>query len=969
MTARISLMVLEITMRKYAYLFVLVIAFILNATEVAGFAADYTLSNERIEVKFNGRGLVAVKDIALDRMIRFFHDSFSVTIDGERIDSASLVLGGIGKSKGRIVYSFESGPYSIRIVYELKSGWRFISKQLFISKNGGGDFHVNEVEVFRFRIDNRIDSDYAIRTAKEGFIKHHELRDYGAFVRFDSSWGAFVLVQNPFQTWLREGSNFFLTYPARMDWKSEYGSFVSDRGCIGIYQLTGHRIPGRMVEEWLMSDDAQPENVGDGVGMDQAEIDAYIDCVRAFLLHEPNKSVRIHIPWCENDYQIDVAEERDREQWKRIVDMASQIGITHVLYTVTNSNIATRAEAADAWRWENLLWLNMGPKIRRNEWDPKYDELPELTRQLQDYAADRGVKLMAYVYPSLPFSQNKDWLSRRHPNDERLSASLGVRSYQDWLIRNLLEFYHRNDLGGFAFDYMFMWQPGTSRYAQWWGCRRVLEELRRQAPDIVIDGRQLYHCYGPWTWLAGTYPHPTAADEQPESFEAFPDLHFDRVSANRQRYTAYWYRNTQFCPVEIMPGFITHQTARKDGDGEMRLDHFNTRDWDYLGWKYSLFSSIATAPFNHCVDMIPARDLEEYKLFAEEDKQFLRTWFDWTDKNADILKKTRTIIGQPALGYIDGTAALDKDRGYIFLFNPNHRKLNAEFKLDNSIGLIKGSHFVLKHLYSEKGKIIGEPERGIWNYGDVASIPMDGTSTLVLELTPAPDKITEPILFNAQGKVKLQGSKLILTEVKGEVGTRERLLVMLPSGHELSSLSVNDRPFTFKKTGNIVEINVGFKGTYFSHAQQIGKYDPGFSGTDVAATFEIPGRIFAQLRARKEKWPIAWIKEDHLCTWLVPERLLLYVQIAEPDWQMDVEMKIDSRDVEVKKAYSSITPGMLKQGKGHNTFVGFYTDISGIEPDKEHKIELTLPKLKPGQFQGIFFENVETEYTTIVYPY
>ena len=49
-----------------------------------------------------------------------------------------------------------------------------------------------------------------------------------------------------------------------------------------------------------------------------------------------------------------------------------------------------------------------------------------------------------------------------------------------------------------------------------------MEELRRQAPDVVIDGRQAYHMYGPWSWLAGSYPHPTYADEQPESFIPFP---------------------------------------------------------------------------------------------------------------------------------------------------------------------------------------------------------------------------------------------------------------------------------------------------------------------------------------------------------------------------------------------------------------------------------------------------------------
>jgi len=142
-------------------------------------------------------------------------------------------------------------------------------------------------------------------------------------------------------------------------------------------------------------------------------------------------------------------------------------------------------------------------------------------------------------------------------------------------------------------------------------------------------------------------------------------------------------------------------------------------------------------------------------------------------------------------------------------------------------------------------------------------------------------------------------------------------------------------------------------------------YDPSFDGSTVKADFVIPEWIFAQLHQRKKKWPIEWTDEDLECTWLAPERLLLYIQIAEPDWKMQVSMKLNGEPIKVKKAYSSRTPGRLQMGKGHNTFTGFYADISHLKPDRKYNIEVTLPlSLKPGQFQGIFFENVETEYTT-----
>jgi hypothetical protein len=69
------------------------------------------------------------------------------------------------------------------------------------------------------------------------------------------------------------------------------------------------------------------------------------------------------------------------------------------------------------------------------------------------------------------------------------------------------------------------------------------------------------------------------------------------------------------------------------------------------------------------------------------------------------------------------------------------------------------------------------------------------------------------------------------------------------------------------------------------------------------------------------------------------------------------ELALHSR----KQAYKSI--------RGHapkRTFLGFYADVSTLAPDTEHRIELTLPSLIPGQFPGLFFENIEPEYASTI---
>lgn len=944
------------------------ILLILCATHVSGFTPPQTsattLSNAKVEAVFNKSGLVSLTDKALGKSLEFKNDNFSFTIDNSMVDSSIVSLKSSKLEGNTMRYSFTGGGFNIEVVYELKTDWRFISKQLIITNKNNDTYTVKHIDVCNGRLVNT-PKDIYLAGLDAKARKTRGLGDYAAFARMDDKWGGMFLVQNPFMLWKFDNGEFSMDYRTDMEWKTEYGPFASDCACIGIYDLTGELHSGSMRhrEKWVLN----PQWASSDKWVDGGEVKAFIECVKAFMLYNPEKSERIHVPWCENDYQIDVATEDGEAQFKRIVDTCAALDIKHMLYTVRNEDVCKPEEASDNWNWEHLLWLNMGVQIRKDQWDPKTDELPAKTKELMAYAESKGVKLMAYVYPTLAFEQDKDFLTTRSEKNNQAVATFGSRAFQDWLIENLLVFKERTGISGYAFDYWSMKVAGHSLYAQWYGGRRVLEELRKGAPDVIIDGRQQYHGYGPWTWLAGNYPHPTGGDEQPESFEPFPDLHFDRSSANQQRLTTYWFRNIQFCPTELMPGFITHQTARKDAKGDVnRTSDFNIRDWDYLGWKYSLISSVATAPFAHCVDMVPARDKQEYDLFmADVDSQkFMTDWFDWTDENADILRNLRSIIGPPRIGSADGTVAMDGDHGFIFLFNPNHRKVEASITLDKSIGLTKGDSFVIKHLYPQKGKLIGNTSTGVFKYGDEFSLMMDGTTALVLEVQPAKESLL-PLLFNVPGEVKIKKGKLTITDASAEVGTNVDIQVLLPKGQKIKQVSVNRKKKPFKQEGNLVTVKCDFAGDYFGHNNAITKYDLQFNGSVVKADFVIPQRIFDQMDQRKKDWSIDWTEEDLICTWLAPERLLLYIQLTQPNWKTNVEMKLNGKPVEVTKAYASRTPGRMRTGKGNNTFTGFYLDVSHLRPGQKYDIEITLPSsLKPGQFQGVFFENVETEYTT-----
>ena len=939
-------------MKKLCVTLILVLIFAFSGIGVESVFADYILKNEKIEVKFDDDGLAAIRDIFLNRTFNFSDEGFMVTIDEEKIDSEELKPEGVNQKPSQLTYKFDTPEFVIEVVFELKPDWHFVSKQIFVEPKTKSSFRVNEITVLSGVLVERPVEQFVPRTKRPEF----KVNDYGAFLRFEDKTGLMMLVQNPFLTWHREGKIFSITYNADMDWKTDYGRFTSDRGCIGSYGLTGRMMPDDLVPEWEWTGGALPTGK-----QDSAEVEAFTKCVKTFILPHPAHSINMNGAWCENDYQIDVATKEGRDEYKRIIDRCKEMGIDYVLYAPTHSEMGSRDETADDWNWENLLWLGMGLKVRNGQWDPEKDELPGSIQEMVDYAASKDIKLVAYMYPVMPFAGNDEWIvegSQYHA--KKRNASLGVRSFQDWLIRKLSAFYERTIIGGYAYDYTFLWYEGTSRYAQWYGWKRVKEALRLKYPEIVIDGRQLDMCYGPWTWLSGSYPHPTATDEQPESFLPFPDLHFDRVSANRQRYTAYRYRVNDYCPSDIMPGFITHQTSRSDGDtgkGKpvLRLDSFRVRDWDYLGWKFSLISSIGTGGLNNIVSMIPARDEAENENFSDEDKKFFRDWLDWTDTNRRYLLNTRFIIGQPAIGRVDGTSAIVDDRGFIFLFNPNGRKMTADFKLDKSIGLNGGNEFTITEIYPVENKKYGKLGRGLWNYGDDVSIEMDGGSAIVLKITPG-DNNKKPLLFNVKGDASLWWGKLKLKNVTGQVGKKYDVLVKLSKSKKVKKLVVNGQRFDFTQNGNMISFSLKFAGDYFSKMQQVDNYDAKFEDEKVTGSFVIPERIKKQLQDRKTEWPIPWTKEDYRTSWLVPERQLLFIQIAEVKDDMDVQLSIDGEPVGLTKAYTSV--------RVHpRCFTGFYADLSGLSPDKEYSYELKLPKLKKGQYQGMFFENVENEYT------
>ena len=419
------------------------------------------LSNGIITARFGTSGLTSLEVTGIDEHYDFVRDDFSITIDGTRYDSQSLGTPQRITQPNRVGYIYTAGPHKLAVVYEVMPGWLFVSKHLSVTASALPQYRVNEITLFRATTRDAIAESYVHESTRRDL----GLGSYLIALRFDQSLSLLAFAQNPFLDITREGNTFTVGYEPDMPWGVDRGAFVSDRGILAPAGLSGIREPAHMLPEWSLGP------VEQSPGLEKTEIGAVTGAVRNLMLYRPTEPVNIFVGWCVNDYQIDIGTEAGRAEYKRVIDRAAELGARHVLFAPTNSDLAKREDSTDDWSWENLLWLGLGQKIRKNEWNPATGAVPPSLREMLDYATSKHVGIVAYVYPVLAFSQNPSWLAARRnakPGAKQY-ASLASPALQNWLIDTLVSFRQKTGISGYAVDHTFLNFGGASAYAQWWG--------------------------------------------------------------------------------------------------------------------------------------------------------------------------------------------------------------------------------------------------------------------------------------------------------------------------------------------------------------------------------------------------------------------------------------------------------------------------------------------------------------------
>lgn len=460
-----------------------------------------------------------------------------------------------------------------------------------------------------------------------------------------------------------------------------------------------------------------------------------------------------------------------------------------------------------------------------------------------------------------------------------------------------------------------------------------------------MDHRYASQYDGPWSWITlNGYTSPLLSDENPETYPIlYPSLHTDKISADFMRQGNVELRLGHFAAMDAIPGFIGHQSERYLANGGLPWYDNDIRDFDLMGFPYSLLSNIATAGLNLIHTMIPARDIEEFSLLPAD---FIRFWTDWLKWSDEHIEEIRNAIpfNDERDWVLMKSNGLD---GFLFLFNPSYQQVNRTITFDGKLNLIKApdsGYSLIKEIYPQERFLSDTVD-----YGNNITFLLDGQSVTVYQIMFI-SIVSQPILLGISGNAVLEDLNTVRIEgVYGEAGTTTTrpIVVILSNTTSISHVYLNGNEKQFQQNHQFVTLtdSLTFPDFYLPRSAPI-----------LNNTLKISDLLLQQLQTRQFQYPISWNdKELNDASWLDPHRLLLFICILHPNDQWTITAQINDTSVNVHKGYNT------RDHIDRDRFMGFYIDLTNIvkQANVEYSITVNLPQLNPGQFQGLFLENIE----------
>ena len=878
--------------------------------------SQMTLSGELLEARFEARfdklkgKILSLKTDSgevpvLDRGV-------SVVYDGQLYQTLDREPADIQWHNDSFVKSYVFTNFDMSVVTSVSPDRRTIQRRISILPHTRG----------AFALESRTFFDLEFQCADLEVVRHALWSSSltALFLRSKAgSW--FAMFDHPFGIAQTEGSRIRLsenTYQ-KMDGNAPY-----DEGTLffGPTQLTGKMVSQEPIEEldyahnnswqpWVWSKVGKSWWCRGEADLDAGEITAARRLVKSIIPWKKGGPVSVHVPWCENDFEIDISTAEGQVAYARMFDLLADIGCKYTLFTPGGGPFPKRPDGG----WQHVMWLGLGGMVGEREWT-KDTPLPAHTQRLIDLANEKGIGVLAYVNPAYKFGADKGyWLRMGKDGERKDECCYACAEFREWLTQTLIDFKDAYGLAGYCLDFIGEHHPcydpdhdhvpgEDTHLAGWRAFQSITRALNEADPDIVIDGRLCTFRFAPASAAGITYPHPFLCDEQPNHMTSWPDLSVDRVFANFQRRVAYWGRNRFFLPNYKIPGFMTHQQSRT-----FRWKH----SWDRDGWNYSVLSSIAASGINNVINYLPIREEDEYQSFGSEDRQWLAKWLQWAERNSDLLLNARDLFDEPCPEKVDGIAACAGDKGVLFLINPNYRAKNVEVVVGQEIGLQGADEYAVTELNPNDGAVLGCAKAG-----EKIAITVPPHQVLVLSLAAGSAK---PYQGRAQDWLDAEVGPWTLEDGSGV-----------------------DFPYEFKQAPGwqVDEVDTNTKPTHWVNFKCTWNPDPA-----------IAEKLSTQVT------PIQLEEHERVQPYLDPGRLLMSFMFRFPENMVQAILKVNGETVPVETCYLGSSWRVVETEYCQRNISGLFADLDGrIEFGKANEIKLELAHYGRCEWVGAFVEHL-----------
>ena len=687
-----------------------------------------TLGDDHLQLVLNygSRGLVELQFlVAESRLVSLRNIPWMVEVDGNSLlpEGAELVdkEGGTGLPQSA-TFQGETAELTWKLCYEVSGPGRITKSFAFIPKKSGSLTRV---------------SLWNAQSSREPRIASTAFQDIAAFYR-QGNLGLFASLDYPYSNITTAAGTTSISYPPH-DLLQSGREYRSHSLTFGAIRLTGKQRYG--------FDEGETEAMG-----------AYIQGHRKPRFEQPMYvSSSIVNRYTQVDGDIVFYSSWDQPLLSAQPDLVEK-----------DLNLMTRL---------GMEYYQAFPGVF--EWGPNDPKLA--VDRLVRFAHERGLRIGDYSATSYLYSPhfnfyrnhpgNPEWFICDKDGKQKDQLCFGnpqfVDLYIETVVSNCRRFHfdlHCLDLLKFSPCYAgtHSHPPGRdSYYHQVRGLMRVLEAINAVSTQMMTwpNSGDFTEMLPKLAWYT-----PNLYLTDPVIATPWQGLNMTRLLDDARREQMVSLHHSRFLPYRFFTNFQYFLSQ-------------NSVVPDIRNFEYGALSTLAVTPnlglgeIRPWLDRLPDSDLRKVT-------DFYKRWTSLVRDNYQLWTKTYRAGENPGMGAVEIYSHAAGDRGFIFLVNPNYWDRKVEIPLDQTLGFTSDGRCEIAEIYPSEHLCL--TTMGPWpEFGARVPVNVPAQKVVVLEVTPAPDKIDFPRVYGLPGKVETSAGGYLFKTFAPQ-GQTARFAIMLP---------------------------------------------------------------------------------------------------------------------------------------------------------------------------------------------